>query len=191
MTSSDTAILQFAWSSIQCVIGKPRVLVVIAGPLSVDRAAIWARRQVADLRRHDVLLETYLFENRRSVRGLLKGGLDVRRRARDADLVHVHFGSAQALATVLLAGRPVVVSFCGSDLFGNYDRIGRKTWSGRLSSLLSRIAAIGATRAIAKSEQLRDALWPWTRHKCDVIPNGVDLEEFAPRSRYEARAELG
>lgn len=171
-----------------------RVLMVLANMGDSDRPAVWAKRQIDSLRKLDVHTETYLFKNRRSMLGLVRGGLTLRRMAREfnADLVHVHFGAAQCVVAVLFAGKPVVISFCGSDLLGNYDSGGKKTWSGRLSGLLSRLGAIGCRHAIAKTQELRKSLGlPWLRKKCDVIPNGVDLDLFRPIPQAEARAALG
>lgn len=172
-----------------------RVLMVLA-PLddSVGRPAVWAKRQVDSLRQLGVETEIYMFKNRRSISGLLQGGLAVRRLARSfgADLVHIHFGAAQAVAGVLLSGKPTVISYCGSDVLGNYDASGRKTWSGVLSGVLSRISAFGCRSAIAKTQELKQALWlPWVQKKCWVIPNGVDLELFRPIPQSEARSTLG
>lgn len=171
-----------------------RVLMVIAPVPGTQQPPIWARRQIDSLTALGVTVETFVFHNRKSLLGLIRGGLGIRRQARefDADLVHIHFGASQALAGVLWAGKPVVLSFCGSDLLGNYTAKGTKTWSGRLSGLLSRLAAIGCRRTIAKSGELRNALWLRSlRAKCHVIPNGVDLNLFTPMAQAEARARLG
>jgi glycosyltransferase involved in cell wall biosynthesis len=166
---------------------------VIAPVPGSNMPPVWARRQIESLQAIGITVDTYVFQHRRSLRGLIWGGLGIRRKARefDADLVHIHFGAAQALVGVLCSTRPVVLSFCGSDLLGNYDQKGRRTWSGILSGLLSRLGAIGCRRAIAKSQELKQALWlPFLRSKCEVIPNGVDIEYFHPMPQAQARAML-
>lgn len=171
-----------------------RILMVLANMGDSDRPAVWATRQIESLRKLGIETEIFLFKNRRSLPGLVRGGLALRRMAHDfnADLVHVHFGAAQCVVGVLFAGKPVVISFCGSDLLGNYDSTGEKTWSGRLSGMLSRVGAVGCRRAIAKTQELKESLWlSGLRKKCDVIPNGVDLDLFRPMSQAEARAALG
>jgi len=171
-----------------------RVLMVLAATQGSDQAAIWARSQVDSFKGVGMEIATFVFKNRRSLKGLLLGGRALRRHVRSLapDLVHVHYGAAQAFIAILCSPKPVVISFCGSDLFGNYNINGRKTWSGRLSVLLSQLAAVGARRCIAKTEQLKRALWlPSCQAKCEVIPNGVDLNQFRSTSRFEARAAIG
>lgn len=155
---------------------------------------VWADRQTDSLRALGCEIDIYGFANRRSFLGLLRGGVGLRRKIRDyaPDLVHVHFAAAQALVTVIFSPKPVVISFCGSDLLGNYDSTGRKTWSGYLSMILSQIAALGAHRCIAKTVELRKALWfSSCRKKCEIIPNGVNLDQFTVIPRSDARAALG
>lgn len=171
-----------------------RVLMILPTANGSNSTFVGTERQVDSLKAVGTTVGTYIFKNRRSLKGLIVGGLELRRRARElgADLIHVHFGAAQALAAVLFSPIPVVISFCGSDLLGNYNPRGRKTWLGYLSILLSQLAALRARRCVAKSEELRQALWSSSsRSKCEVIPNGVNMEQFRPVPQSEARATLG
>lgn len=156
--------------------------------------APWVQRQVRALAELGVDTETFFYRDRRSLRGILSGGKGLRAAAKacGADLVHVHYGALQAFIAVLFSPVPVVVSYCGSDVMGNYDSAGTPTLSGRLSVLLSRLAGLRARRTLAKSDQLRNRLWgARVRQTCEVIPNGVDLSTFRWMPREEARAELG
>src|SRR6185503_20194811 len=79
-----------------------RVLMVLGSDGTIQ-TNIWARRQIESLEAIGIVVETYHFEDRRSGRGLFLGGCGLRRRVRDfnPDIVHVHYGAAQALVTVL------------------------------------------------------------------------------------------
>jgi glycosyltransferase involved in cell wall biosynthesis len=105
-----------------------------------------------------------------------------------ADLVHAHDGLAGAAAAGVRAV-PLVVSFCGDDLLGRPDAVGRVTSRSRWLVNVSRLAARRADSVIVKSEELR-RLIPEVPD-VEVIPNGVDLARFAPVPREEARARLG
>ncbi len=171
-----------------------RVLMVIAPVPGTNAPPVWARRQIDSLKAIGVIVDTFVFRDRRSISGLLNGALALRRRASafHADVVHIHFGAAQAVAGVLASNRPVVLSLCGSDLMGNYDARGRKTYSGALSGLLTRLGVLGCTRAIAKSNELKASLGlGFLSRKCDIIPNGVDLALFRPIPQEDARTVLG
>ena len=154
----------------------------------------WASRQIVSLANCRVQSQCFFFSNRKSLYGLLANGLALRKAAKrfDADIVHVHFGAAQALAAVASCQRPVVVSYCGSDLFGNYSEQGKLTWSGKLSRLMSQMAAFGARRTIAKTLELKSQLISdHCRSRCEVIPNGANLELFQPMGQGKAREQLG
>jgi glycosyltransferase involved in cell wall biosynthesis len=171
-----------------------RILMVLPVDDGSREPKIWAKRQIDSL--HDLQIDTecYLFENRRSFKGLLAGGRALRAKVEswNPDLVHVHYGAAQALIALLFSRKPVVISFCGSDILGNYAADGRPTWSGVLSGILSQLSALGCRRSIAKSEGLKQALWcSWSRNKCEVIPNGVDMNVFQPAPQVDARRALG
>ena len=104
-----------------------------------------------------------------------------------ADLVHAHYGLSGA-AAVSVREIPLVVSFCGDDLLGRPDAQGRITHKSKWLVSVSRLAARRADAVIVKTAEMRRKL-PEVAG-VEVIPNGVDLERFAPIPRDEARARL-
>lgn len=109
-------------------------------------------------------------------------------------LVHCMYGGILAEVTARTCSRkPVVVSYCGSDLFGE----------GGVGSLVRRIvgayrirashrAAQRASAIIVKSAGLAKALPASVDpRKIFVLPNGIDLERFRPLDRQECRARVG
>lgn len=105
------------------------------------------------------------------------------------DLVHIHYGHT-ALAGIGIRQRPLVISYCGGDLLGNPDD-GGITLKSRLEAAVFRQVARVATVTITKSDEMEQALPGSLRAKNYVLPNGVDLDMFALRSREQARAQLG
>lgn len=108
------------------------------------------------------------------------------------DLVHAQYGGRTALAAVAAARRPVVISFCGTDLngLGTGSRLERAYCAAGV--VCSQVSAPLATALIVKSELLAHRLWQrQDRHRCHVIPNGVDLDTFRPLDRREARRRIG
>ena len=108
------------------------------------------------------------------------------------DLVHVMYGGVMAAAvTRAIRERPVLVSFCGSDLLG-ISGGAVKMLSGRLGVAASKRAAVRAAGIVVKSENLLNAL---PRGIDDsrvwLLPNGVDLRRFRPIDRLECQHHLG
>jgi glycosyltransferase involved in cell wall biosynthesis len=105
------------------------------------------------------------------------------------DVVHMHYGHI-ALSGVGVQHRPVVTSFCGEDLLGTPAMRGL-TLKSRIEVATFRQVARLATATITKSVEMEQVLPPAVRNRNHVLPNGVDLNQFAPRSQEEARKELG
>jgi glycosyltransferase involved in cell wall biosynthesis len=75
---------------------------------------------------------------------------------------------------------------------GTPDGRGGITWKSRLEIAFSRYAARRANAIVCKSEELRAALPRGDdRARAHVIPNGVNVHQFAPGDRLEARRRLG
>ena len=108
------------------------------------------------------------------------------------DLVHVMYGGVMADMATLVSHKPTIVSFCGSDLLG-------ELLSGRVRKFMAGCGVNASYRSarrangiVVKSKNLENALpSDVDRNKVRIIPNGVNLDLFAPRDRQECREKLG
>jgi teichuronic acid biosynthesis glycosyltransferase TuaC len=108
------------------------------------------------------------------------------------DIIHVMYGGVMAHAvTRVPAARPVVVSFCGSDLLGSSSSALIPKMMAAYGVWASGRAASRASGIIVKSKNLLDALpASVSRSKVRIIPNGIDLERFRPLDGAECRKRL-
>lgn len=164
----------------------PRVLFVIPGDGS-GSSMIFIRRQIDALRAAGVIAGDFYLGTRTSPRTLL----GERRRFRQVlrrftpHLVHAQYGTVTACFCLLSTRLPVVVTFRGSDLNPCRSISRTRSLAGRL---LSHLASLGASEVVCVSEPLRRRVW---RRSVHIIPSGVDTRLFHPRSKHEARGELG
>jgi glycosyltransferase involved in cell wall biosynthesis len=123
-----------------------------------------------------------------------RAGLDTLRRNFDPsyDVVHAHYGYSAVVARLELRA-PLVISYCGDDLLGTPEA-GRPWQMSRGSRALawsfaqvSRVAAA----TITKSREMERCLPRRAQARNHVIPNGVDLDMFAPIDQAQARRQLG
>jgi len=124
---------------------------------------------------------------------LLRSGQRLRALSAQYDLVHAQFGSACGF----VAGWsrvPCLMTLRGTDLLG--CDTGR--WQDRAHGLacrwLTRLGLCRARRVIVMSQRMRRELaqfhgYPWDH--IDVLPDGIDLQQFRPLDRDEARRRLG
>jgi glycosyltransferase involved in cell wall biosynthesis len=115
---------------------------------------------------------------------------EIRARAAGADLVHAHYGHAAVVGRAQLS-RPYVVSYCGDDVLGTATGDGGITPRSRVEAAVFRQLARVADATITKSAEMEAALPAGARARNTVIPNGVDLERFAPGARAATRYQLG
>jgi glycosyltransferase involved in cell wall biosynthesis len=108
-------------------------------------------------------------------------------------IVHVMYGGVMARkVTTAVTDRPVIVSFCGTDLLGEplvpiYSRLIRQygVWASYKAARL-------ATAIIVKAKNLQNALpSDIDTSKVHVIPNGVNFDRFKPMEQEDARRILG
>lgn len=123
---------------------------------------------------------------------LLKEGFRLRKfiKRNNIDLIHCHWGTSLSLISVLFSGKPVVVSYCGSDLLGSFKANGDKKIKGLISSYLSKFSSLLSNYNIVKSENLFNELPKKAQLKCSIIPNGVDPSFFYQIPKNESRDKL-
>ena len=136
-------------------------------------AFVW--QQAEQLRRVGHTVDVINILGFRSKLNYLKGAVDVLRQTRSTpyDIVHAHYGLT-ALPAWFRLHAPLVLTLHGSDLLG-----------GHFERLCSLVIWRFADAVIVVSEEMRQ------RVPGIVIPCGVDLNQFRPYNRDEARARLG
>jgi len=151
-------------------------------------AAVFVDRQITSLRSIGVKISEFDITTSHSPLSIFRKWLALRREVRrlNPHLVHGQYGTIVGLLSAF-AGRPAVVSFCGSDLLPGASV---STLRMCIGFLFSNLAALRAQQIICKSKELQRALW-WRQNRAVVIPNGVDLTLFSPGDRNEARKALG
>ena len=151
-----------------------------------------ASSQMYSLVQCNVFVAYGFLSDRKSPWKLFRAGCKIRRivRQENIQMVHVLWGTTTGAMVVLFSPVPVIISFCGSDLFGAVDAFGRRLFGGRISRLLSQLSALGATKVIVKSRALKQVLLRCTHPKTLILPNGVDFTLFYPMARDLARSRL-
>ena len=107
--------------------------------------------------------------------------------ARPYDLIHAHFGLSGWIARCQLRV-PVVVTFHGDDVLGQFKRSGGITLLGRFFQVSSFVLARMVSATIVQSRQMKSRL---RLGSAAIIPCGVDLDLFRPLDQAEARRAVG
>jgi teichuronic acid biosynthesis glycosyltransferase TuaC len=165
---------------------SPEVRALVVSNMQPDQAnperGSFVRDQVAALRKLDApgSLDVELFEFPPGPRALARAALELRRRfARHApfDVVHAHFGLTAWPALAVPA--PVrALTLHGTDV--RHPRTRLLTY-----------AALPTVELLATvSASLRAELPTRLARRAQVLPCGVDVERFQPRSRQHAREQL-
>jgi glycosyltransferase involved in cell wall biosynthesis len=165
-----------------------KVLFVIPGD-GQGSSMIFARRQAESLLLLGVEVECFFLHSRTSLPALIRELVRFRRQLTRSKplIVHAHFGTVTGLFAALACGRtPLVITYRGTDL----NPAPNGGIRGIVGRALSQLAALGASRIVCVSRQLRSRLW-WRQSLVMVIPSGVDATQFRPIDRAQARRLLG
>lgn len=147
--------------------------------------------QVASLRTAGIETDVLIVDGWRGKLEYARAVFKLRKAVADGeyDLVHAHYGLTGLVARAQTQ-LPLVVSFCGDDLYGKSDSNGdAKLSSLPLAHLHRRLARV-VDGVIVKSEAMRRLLPARAAEAAQVIPNGVDFDRFHPGDRTAARANF-
>jgi teichuronic acid biosynthesis glycosyltransferase TuaC len=149
----------------------------------------FVREQVDSLRRLGVEFEVLFIDGRQTRWNYVRAIGEMRRRLRVGhfELIHAHFGLSGWVARIQ-SRMPVVVTFHGDDVLGQFKRRGGITLLGRFFQVSSFVLARLVRAVIVQSRQMKSKLGVDSAH---VIPCGIDLDLFRPMDRAEARRVLG
>ena len=139
-----------------------------------EGSGAFVNQQVEQLRALGHLVDVLHFPGYRSRLEYFKAAVEVSRRTRrqDYDVLHAHYG-VTGLTALFRNGIPLVISLHGSDALVGWHE-----------PLISRIVCRLADATIVASRKIAD------RIPGEVIPCGVDLSVFEPKSKTEARHRL-
>ncbi len=150
---------------------------------------VFIKTQIDSLSREGVENEILFINGKESKTNYLRALAPLWRKVRreEFDLIHAHYGFSGMVAR-LQPFRPLVVSFCGSDLQGTMANFqGRITRRSKAEIFMGKMLSRLAEAVIVKSKKMKRVL---PRQDAYVIPNGVDLDMFKPVPREEARLLL-
>lgn len=144
--------------------------------------------QMEFLRPLGVVYDVFFIHGRESRWNYLRGIGQMRRQLRGGrySLIHAHFGLSGLVARFQFRV-PLVVTFHGDDVLGQFRRDGSITPMGRFYQSSSFVLARMASAVIVQSQRMKSKL---RLESARVIPGGVDLELFKPMDPDEARRAL-
>ena len=103
------------------------------------------------------------------------------------DIVHAHVGWS-GLAARIQFRLPLIVSFCGDDIYGHADKKGNIIPTSLFWVWCHKKLSLCVNGVIVKTRAMKELI---PNKNAVVIPNGVNLREFKPMDRAYCRSQLG
>jgi glycosyltransferase involved in cell wall biosynthesis len=144
--------------------------------------------QINSLRKAGVSIKIFSFRGSKNPANYIRAWSSVRKilKREQIDLIHAHFGQSGIIALPKL--RPLIVTFHGSDVLGEYSPRGTYTLASHLLRVVSKFVAFFSDEVIVVSDTLREKLLK--KRPCHVIPCGINIDIFRPMDKIEARNQL-
>ncbi len=150
--------------------------------------APFIRSQGESLEKEGIEVE-YFTIGSKGIKGYIKGVGELRRHLKENkyDLIHAHYALCGWVAVLALPAAPVMVSYMGSDVYGDVDAQGKRTL--HMNIILAKLLQPLVKRIIVKSRNLEE--YVYMKKKTHIIPNGVNFERFKPMDQKECRDGFG
>ena len=104
------------------------------------------------------------------------------------DVIHIHYGNLGSFVKLLYWGMtPIVTSYCGTDLLGDFPKRNgiKNTFFMRLNILLSKYDDCSIVKSKVLAKKIRRS------KRIEIVPNGVDTNQFCVLDKVDARKNLG
>lgn len=144
-----------------------------------ERNKAYVYDQYVSLKDHVDTVDVFFLKGA-GISSYFKGAFELRNylRSKTYDIVHAHYGYC-GLVAGLVSPFPVVVTYHGTDLTESLSRV--------ISCASVRLASWN----IFVSKRLFERVIPSPKSRYSILPCGVDLDVFFPKSKIQASAELG
>lgn len=148
----------------------------------------FVRTQAESLKKAGVDVDVLVLEGWRRKLIYPRGIFQLRQRLASSspDLVHAHYSYVGMIARTQW-NLPVVVTYHGSDLLGEINEQGKKTWFSSSAVAAGQILSHFADAVIVQNKHMASKL---KRKDVYIIPQEIDFEVFHPVPREEAQAAL-
>ena len=104
------------------------------------------------------------------------------------DIIHSHYTLCGWVSLLADVRSKHVISFMGSDTYGEYDENGIRSLSSLYIVFLAKLLQIFVKAIIVKSQNLAE--YVYAKKKLNIVPNGVNFEKFYHIEIKQAREKL-
>jgi len=166
-----------------------KVLFVCSGNNKYFGIAPFISSQAESLKYLDIKVSFFKVENK-GIRGYLIASWKLRKHLNrfQYDIIHAHYTFNGLVALLAFKKTPIVVSYMGSDTYGDYNKKGKKVVGSYINIVIAKFIQPFINSIIVKSPNLAGHIY--TRKKMSIIPNGIDLTKFYPIAKQLAKDKL-
>jgi teichuronic acid biosynthesis glycosyltransferase TuaC len=105
------------------------------------------------------------------------------------DIIHAHYSLCGLTAILAFAGKPIILSLMGSDVFGEYIAKSRISFRSKIVLMITKMVQYFVAGIIVKSPSMFERVIK--KNNATIIPNGVNLDKFFPIDKVIAKRYLG
>jgi len=166
------------------------ILFIVSGNSSNFEIAPFIKRQADSIERMNQNVNFYRVKEKGLI-GYLRNVKHLRKHIinNHYDILHAHYTFNGLLALLTFTKHPIIVSYMGSDTYGDYNNRGKRRFLSNVNVIISKIIQPFIQAIIVKSPNLQKYIY--CKKKLNLIPNGVDMDYFIPGDRDISRERLG
>ncbi|MEZ4896464.1 MAG: glycosyltransferase family 4 protein [Saprospiraceae bacterium] len=166
-----------------------KVLFVCSGNGAFNEISPFIKVQGDSLEAQQIDL-TYYYIKGKGIRNYLRNVPALKKfiKSGDFDIIHAHYALCGWVALLTRSGKPLILSLMGSDVFGDINQQGKRTFKSNFYVLLTKMIQPFVDVIIVKSAGMQAKVTK-RRHVFE-IPNGIRMDHFKPL-KVDVREYLG